>query len=524
MADDVAIRIALLNAGRAIRESRQVSASLSGIGAAGAGAGRRAGAGLAYLASRSREVALAGGIAAAAFTKMGLDFNSTVENSLVRFDLFTRSQEESRRLFEQIGAIDKNSTFGLDVLTETAALLGGAGVDVTRLPKAIQALANTAASAGKGQEAVQGMAIAYAQLQGAGVASMEEVNQLVENGAFGFKNVLRRELDLTSEDFRNLGAQGIKSTRVLEIFNKWATTGRMGEAARRQTETFSGQIDAIQSTVQRAMGGLTRPMFETIRDEVLPGVQATADQVAKIFADDNLSSAEKSHQAREVVTSWARVIEDEFDIGGNFSRAVEAGMPVMMNAAGKAAPAAAGAFVEGWLSAGVWGKLITAGFLLGKMGAFSAVGGMVARRYFAPMFAASAATAIPAQLNAQKPQLRGRLLKFGGWIGLTISAGIALQDFLEGKDDAIPGRQGATDSSLRNDRTRRFTPGMREDINRRYPGTFPAPRRRMPNEQRQTGPGGGTGRISTQRIAVQVDGREIGHAVRRDGMRRRARG
>jgi 3D (Asp-Asp-Asp) domain-containing protein len=156
----------------------------------------------------------------------------------------------------------------------------------------------------------------------------------------------------------------------------------------------------------------------------LTGLMKLGGNVERIFNDPKMDIGQKFDKAFDEI--------GKLHLGDKLSQAIEHGVPVMLDTAGKAAPKVALAFVKAWYGAGVWGRLMGVGFLLSKMGAFSAVGKVVAKQFAERFLVTSGAeiaagTAAEGVMGARVTRSMGGLGKLGGRaMGLGLAAGLAL--------------------------------------------------------------------------------------------------
>jgi len=153
------------------------------------------------------------------------------------------------------------------------------------------------------------------------------------------------------------GAEGLKEQQ------KWAD--KYGTTL--NEKTLKAQMDLVSAQRETKVAWLGIQV--TFAKFVTPALEKANDEfqkIAAIMADDKLTSDEKWKQVGEIIMKWATKAKDAF---------IEI-LPKLVEAAGKAAPEIAGAFVKGFLNAPILGQLLLGGWLLSKMGGLGAVGKM----------------------------------------------------------------------------------------------------------------------------------------------------
>jgi tape measure domain-containing protein len=393
-ADDIGIRVRLIDAAKAAADAKRVEAGIKGIGSASqltsrvgsraldayTGSVDRAAGGIKRLVSASRYGIAGIGALAGAGVKWGLSFNAQVESARLRFKLFT---DDVDGLTKSVQGIDLHSAFNFGDLSDAAAMLGNSGLK--DIPNTLQAAANAAAASGKGLPALQGIVIALSQIQAKGRLSQEEINQLNEAGAPGAQKIIQKAFGLTGKQVGNLGAQGLSSKKAIAALTDAWTSGKMAKAASDQTKTLGGQWQLFTGNAQKAAGALTEGLAKDLEKQVLPAANRAAQSIQHIFQNDNLAPEEKLRRARAVIVRelgpFAEDLKDwidRADIPGHLGDVIGQALPRMASAAAAGAPHVASAFVNAWLHSGPWAQLLSAlyigGKLKGKMGGGGAGG------------------------------------------------------------------------------------------------------------------------------------------------------
>lgn len=390
MADeDVAIRVRLDRVRQFVADSKAASRSVEGIGrsarmsaasqkilngalAQTSRVGNRA---LGAVGNQAKYAGLGLAGLGVAGVKWGLSFNAQVESANLRFQLFTKNAAEAQQVLRGVQQVDLNSAFNLGDLSDAAAMLGNAGVSADRLPEVLRATANAAAASGKGLPALQGIAIALSQIQAKGKLSQEEINQLNEAGAPGAQRAIQKAFGLTSKQVGNLGGQGLDATKAIDALMKTWTSGRMANAAKKQTETIGGQWDLLTGNMQKTAGAATAGLAKELERNVLPAANRASQQITEIFGRKGLSNEQKLREARAVINRELGPIADDaakwiesMHLDQRLGDAISDAIPVLAGAATDAAPHVAKAFVEGWIHSGPWVQLASVLFAGKKAG------------------------------------------------------------------------------------------------------------------------------------------------------------
>ena len=347
------------------REARSATVSASRMGSAVSVAAGAAGRGFDFMARQAKYASIGIAGVAAAGVKWGLGFNAQVESARLRFGLFTSDVDG---LMRSVQKLDSESGFGLAELADAAAMLGNA--EVKDVPRTLRAAANAAAASGKGVNSLNSIVIALSQIQSKGRLSQEEINQLNEAGAPGAQRTIQRAFNLTSKQIANLGANGIDATEALRVLTQEWTSGKMADAAERQTRTLGGQWSMFTGNTRKLSGALTDDLAASLRDDVLPAANKVAEEMTRIFSDDNLTSEQKIRKAVDSIRKGLGPIADligveigQADIPKALGDALDKAGPVLVDAGKEAA----GFFVDAWLDAPVWAQVLSAAWLGKKL-------------------------------------------------------------------------------------------------------------------------------------------------------------
>jgi tape measure domain-containing protein len=440
MADDVVLNIRTTGGRRAAAETREVSTAIRGI----SGAARVASGGLSNLrqsmnlgATASyalrRGVYVAGIAVAGAGTlaaKTGLQFNAFQEQSQVAFTQLIGSAAGARRELVWLQKTAAATPFELNQITDADRQLLAFNFSLKQTHGWLNTIGDVAAGSGKGPEAIERIVTAIGQIRSKGRLQGDELLQLQELGVLD-SGALAKSLGMTAAQLTSGNAQ-IPAAKALRAIKAQFDHTFGGQSAK-QAHTFNGQLSTLHDNLQMTLGSVTYPGFTYLRDKVFPALNAASGDLNKIFARKDIDLSEKMTLSRAVLRRRLGPLENEIEtgirrlhLGDKISHEFEVAMPMALNAAAKAAPRAAGAFVSAWWHAGIWAKLFTIGLLSKKMGVFGALGDIAAQRFAARFAAGSAAEAAG---GAAAGAGGGRALRALGAVGkyaLPVGAGLGI--------------------------------------------------------------------------------------------------
>jgi hypothetical protein len=169
------------------------------------------------------------------------------------------------------------------------------------------------------------------------------------------------------------------------------------------SKTVKAQMALVQAQRESKVAVLgLQVSFAKFLAPALERANELFQRVAKIVGSDKLTSGEKFEKLGKIIGKWADKAYQAF-------REV---LPKIITAVGNKVPEIAKAFVEGFLAAGIWGKLAIGGWLFAKFGGMSAFASMGSKggTAFGKNFAKSAGPMIAALLAAEYGDDIGRKL------------------------------------------------------------------------------------------------------------------
>lgn len=180
---------------------------------------------------------------------------------------------------------------------------------------------------------------------------------------------------------------------------------------------------------------------------VLTRAQGEFQHLAAVISDPKLSDDEK-----------IAILGRKFEQAANRAfDAFSAMLPKLASRVGESIPRVAGAFVNGFLNANAWGKLLLGGWLLKKLGGGAAasaigtkVGGWIGAKMLAKMGVELGGGAATTSLTtAMSPMAAGLGTALAPWLGAALLAGLAVY-MLAHKDeiiDMVKGQAGLREMS-----------------------------------------------------------------------------
>ena len=396
-----------------------------------------AGIGFRHLAAGA--AAYAGGRGIRGAITLGNEFNRTIDSQRIGFTTMLGTQAKAAAMMRDIQQLAADSPV-LDPQStgEAARRLMAFGVATKNVIPYTRALGDMAAATGQSiQEVLPMGARALGQIASKGKLQAEEMNQLAESVGLSRKRI-RDELGMTAKEFEESFTPGnaISADRALPAIMRAMQKQSKG-AAKMLSKTTAGEFDAARERLARTIGKATRPMYDEVGD-IVGEVSKDLDHIwgRKDFTFGEklaVSSATIKDRLRPVAATVGEFWREN-DMGEKLSDAAETALTKTADAAARAAPKVAGAFVQSFLAAGPWTKVFAIGLLASKLGVFSTLGSMAAARFQAKWTAAKVGDALAGttvgQMGSAMPgqieKRKGRFQTAGRVAGRILGPALAL--------------------------------------------------------------------------------------------------
>ena len=277
------------DAGRFQGDMNKSAASVSRLERAARGAGAGAGflgrtaggarGALFGFGSAASYAAIGLGVAGAGAVKMGIDFNSTMEQNRVAIGMFLGSGEKAQAMLDQLFETAKNTPFSFQDVTQAARKFLAFGFTAKETTRNLNTVGDAIAGIGGGNDEIQRMIIALGQMKAKGKVMGQELLQLTELGIPAYQ-ILQEQLGLTSKQMKRVGDEGISADKGIDAIMR-GIQKRFGGAAAAQSNTLKGQWEKLKDTFAQTMGEITEPLFKYLKSAVLPALNRILPVIQK---------------------------------------------------------------------------------------------------------------------------------------------------------------------------------------------------------------------------------------------------
>lgn len=235
-------------------------------------------------------VAVSGiGVASA---KTSIDFIKLYESTIIVFEKMLGGKDAANALYDSLLKTAKASTFSQETFLTCGKQLVGMGLSAQDTSKYMQAISDAVSAFGGTSTNIEQVAEAFSKISTAGKLSMEDVNQLANNGIQALK-ILGNAYGLTTEEMRGMISDGAVPAK--EAMDKLAdgiengtdgvngmTQALEGMSAAMKGKTLTGALDSLNTGFRSFSQNLTG-MNPTLK-ETDEGFAESQQRIAQLTA------------------------------------------------------------------------------------------------------------------------------------------------------------------------------------------------------------------------------------------------
>jgi tape measure domain-containing protein len=259
-----------------------------------------------------RRVAYAGTLALAAIgtgaVYMGLKFDSTMEQNTVTMSHFLGGVTQAKTELQTLFQLAATTPFDFAGVSTAAKQFLAFGFSVADTNKDLRVIADTASAFGGSTDVINRIVLALGQMQAKGKVMGQELLQLQEVGVPALQ-ILQEQLHLTDQQVANIGRTGIKASVAIPALIK-GLQDRYGGLSAQQAKTFAGQLSTLKDYAAQTLGVIMMPLFQTMKQDVLPTAILIATAIQKGFGKDGLVGSLREVQASNA-PEWFKILYND---------------------------------------------------------------------------------------------------------------------------------------------------------------------------------------------------------------------
>lgn len=198
----------------------------------------------------------------------GVNYNATIEQLKTSFEVMTGSAEKAADVVERLRTMGAETPFEFTDLASTTQLLMQYGFTAD---EAIDRMSMLGDIAQGNKEAMNSIALGYAQMSSAGKVNLQDIKQMI-NGGF---NPLQEISERTGESMASLYDRISKGKMTVDeitqaMVHATSEGGKFYQSMEKQSQTLNGQLATLKDNADMLLGSLTEGVSEGLRDQILP--------------------------------------------------------------------------------------------------------------------------------------------------------------------------------------------------------------------------------------------------------------
>jgi tape measure domain-containing protein len=196
-----------------------------------------------------------------------IGFNEQLQQATIGFTQMLGSGQKADAFLRQLSDFANATPFRFNDLVQAAQRMLAFGFTAQQVKPLLEAVGNTAASMGAGDEGINRLTLALGQMQAKGKVSGDELLQLQEagiktNDVFA---IIAQQSGKTADEIAAMASKGkLASSDFITAFEIY--TQRFQGQMEAQSHSFSGAMSTIQDSLQSAGARAFKPFFDLITE------------------------------------------------------------------------------------------------------------------------------------------------------------------------------------------------------------------------------------------------------------------
>lgn len=219
----------------------------------------------------------------------GIDFNSTMQQSIISFQTMLGSADKAKDLMQQITTFAAATPFQQTDLTQASRTLLAFGITGDKIMPTLKMLGDVSQG---NKERFDSLTLAFAQISSAGKMQGQDLLQLVSAG-FNPLQVISQKTGKSMNELRNEMAKGaISADMVTQAFQDATSKGGMFyNAMQNQSTTYAGLMSTLKDNFNMTFGQVMKPAFDWLSNTALPKAIELTGKFQQGFAAGGLNGA-----------------------------------------------------------------------------------------------------------------------------------------------------------------------------------------------------------------------------------------
>jgi tape measure domain-containing protein len=218
-----------------------------------------------------------------------------LESQTRSLEVLTGSAESAKQIVQELQQLGAVTPFTSSELIDSAKRLQAFGVETEKVVDVTRRLADVSGATGA---ELQGIVVAYGQVQAKGRLQGEELLQFQERGV-ALQQELRKMYGLTGAEFQKALEKGQISAKAVEIalINLTNSGGKYANGAIAQSDTLRGRLSTLQDSIQvlaQTIGKTLDPVFKW----ALTQATSVVSEIQRLIDEANNAGGARDREAQ----------------------------------------------------------------------------------------------------------------------------------------------------------------------------------------------------------------------------------
>ena len=198
----------------------------------------------------------------------GIGYNATIEQLKTSFEVMTGSAEKAVEVTERLRTMGAETPFEMKDLASTTQLLMQYGFTADEALDRMKMLGDVAQG---NVNAMNSIALGYAQMASAGKVNLVDIKQMINGGFNPLQEISERTGESMASLYDRISKGKISVDEITESM-RHATSegGRFYQSMEKQSQTLNGQLSTLKDNADQLLGSLTQGVSDGLRDQLLP--------------------------------------------------------------------------------------------------------------------------------------------------------------------------------------------------------------------------------------------------------------
>lgn len=198
----------------------------------------------------------------------GIGYNASIEQLKTSFEVMTGSAEKAAEVVDRLRVMGAETPFETKDLASTTQLLMQYGFTADEALDRMRMLGDVAQG---NVQAMNSIALGYAQMASAGKVNLVDIKQMINGGFNPLQEISERTGESMASLYDRISKGKISVDEITESM-RHATSegGRFYQSMEKQSQTLSGQLSTLKDNADQLLGSLTEGVSEGLRDQILP--------------------------------------------------------------------------------------------------------------------------------------------------------------------------------------------------------------------------------------------------------------